>query len=116
MSGNRSVARELFKEPNLLILDEATSALDTEMGRRVARTLGRSATSRTASMRSGGEVTVVLIAHRLPGRSRTWTCCLRAQGEERVVEEGPYDALRSRGQSRFRETARDAAPVTRTAL
>ena len=41
---------------------------------------------------------------------------LRAQGEGRVAEEGPYDALRSRGQSRFRETARDAAPVTRTAL
>jgi len=82
MSGNRSVAREMFKEPNLLILDEATSALDTEMGRRVARTLGRSATSRTASMRSEGEVTVVLIAHRLPGRSRTWICVYvpRARG------------------------------------
>ena len=38
------IARELYKDPNLLILDEATSALDTES----------SATSSRASMRSRG--------------------------------------------------------------
>ena len=49
------LARALFSKPGLLVMDEATSALDAESESEIARALEK--------MR--GEVTVVLIAHRL---------------------------------------------------
>ncbi|MEX2602202.1 MAG: ABC transporter ATP-binding protein, partial [Balneolaceae bacterium] len=49
------IARELYKNPNLLILDEATSALDTESERYIQKSID--------SLK--GSMTVVIIAHRL---------------------------------------------------
>jgi subfamily B ATP-binding cassette protein MsbA len=85
------VARELFKQPNLLILDEATSALDTESERYIQQSIDA----------LKGEVTVVIIAHRLSTIKNVDYVYVLDGG--RVVEEGSYDELRSRGHSRFRE-------------
>lgn len=49
------IARALYTRPKLIVLDEATSALDAETERAVSETL--------ASL--GGEVTLVIVAHRL---------------------------------------------------
>ena len=49
------VARELFKQPNMLLLDEATSDLDTASEQHIQSSID--------SLQ--GEVTVVIIAHRL---------------------------------------------------
>lgn len=50
-----SLARELFKNPSLLILDEATSALDSESESFIKETLD--------SLK--GKLTIIMIAHRL---------------------------------------------------
>ena len=85
------VARELFKQPNLLILDEATSALDTESERYIQQSIDD----------LKGEVTVVIIAHRLSTIKNVDHIYVLDEG--RVVEQGSYRELRKRGESRFRE-------------
>ncbi|MCS6711620.1 ABC transporter ATP-binding protein [Brachybacterium sp. EF45031] len=49
------IARALYRNPRLLVLDEATSALDNETERRITDTIDA----------LHGEVTVVVVAHRL---------------------------------------------------
>lgn len=49
------IARALYRRPRLLVLDEATSALDNRTERSVTETIGALA----------GEITVVVVAHRL---------------------------------------------------
>jgi ABC-type multidrug transport system fused ATPase/permease subunit len=49
------IARALYRQPRLLVLDEATSALDNKTERTVTETIGGLA----------GEITVVVVAHRL---------------------------------------------------
>jgi subfamily B ATP-binding cassette protein MsbA len=85
------VARELFKQPNLLILDEATSALDTESERYIQDSIDA----------LKGKVTVVIIAHRLSTIKNVDYVYVLDEG--RVIEEGPYDELRQHDRSRFRE-------------
>jgi subfamily B ATP-binding cassette protein MsbA len=85
------IARELFKQPNLLILDEATSALDTESERYIQESIDA----------LKGEMTVVIIAHRLSTIKNVDYVYVMDEG--RVVEDGPYHELRTREQSRFRE-------------
>lgn len=85
------VARELFKQPNLLILDEATSALDTESERYIQSSIDA----------LKGEVTVVIIAHRLSTIKNVDHVYVMDEGY--VVEEGPYHELRGHEESRFRE-------------
>ncbi|WP_243395275.1 ABC transporter ATP-binding protein [Nocardioides currus] len=49
------IARALYRNPSLLVLDEATSALDNDTERRITSTIDG----------LSGEVTVVVVAHRL---------------------------------------------------
>jgi len=85
------VARELFKQPNLLLLDEATSDLDTASEQHI----------QTSIDALKGEVTVVIIAHRLSTVKNADHIYVLDEG--RVVEEGSYRELRTRTNGRFRE-------------
>jgi subfamily B ATP-binding cassette protein MsbA len=85
------IARELFKQPNLLILDEATSALDTESERHIQDSIDA----------LKGEMTVVIIAHRLSTIKNVDHVYVLDDGG--VIEDGSYHELRGHDQSRFRE-------------
>ena len=85
------VARELFKQPNLLLLDEATSDLDTASEQHIQRSIDA----------LKGEVTVVIIAHRLSTVKNADRVYVLAEG--RVVEAGTYEELRMREDGEFRE-------------
>jgi ABC-type multidrug transport system fused ATPase/permease subunit len=85
------VARELFKNPNLLILDEATSDLDTASEQHIQNSIDA----------LKGEVTVVIIAHRLSTVKNADRVYVLDDG--RVVEEGSYHELRMREDGQFRE-------------
>ncbi|PEN12631.1 ABC transporter ATP-binding protein [Longibacter salinarum] len=84
------IARELFKQPNLLILDEATSALDTESERYIQDSIDA----------LKGEMTVLIIAHRLSTIKNVDRVYVMEEGQ--VVEAGSYEDLRYRDESRFR--------------
>ena len=85
------VARELFKQPNLLLLDEATSDLDTASEQHIQDSIDA----------LQGEVTVVIIAHRLSTVKNADRVYVLDEG--RVVEQGSYHELRSRENGEFRE-------------
>ncbi len=85
------VARELFKQPNLLLLDEATSDLDTASEQHIQDSIDA----------LQGEVTVVIIAHRLSTVKNADRVYVLDEG--RVIEEGSYDELRMRENGEFRE-------------
>jgi len=76
-----AIAREIFKEPEIMIFDEATSSLDTESEQLIQESIN--------SLK--GERTVVIIAHRLSTvRNCDYICVLK---EGRIVEEGSFDEL-----------------------
>jgi subfamily B ATP-binding cassette protein MsbA len=76
-----AIARELFKEPEIMIFDEATSALDTESEQLIQQSIN--------SLK--GERTLVIIAHRL---STVKNCdYIYVFKEGRIVEEGSFDKL-----------------------
>jgi ABC-type multidrug transport system fused ATPase/permease subunit len=85
------VARELFKQPNLLLLDEATSDLDSASERHIQNSIDA----------LQGEVTVVIIAHRLSTVKNADRVYVLDEG--RVIEAGSYHELRSREGGEFRE-------------
>jgi ABC-type multidrug transport system fused ATPase/permease subunit len=85
------VARELFKQPNLLILDEATSDLDTASEQHIQNSIDA----------LQGEVTVVIIAHRLSTVKNADRVYVLDEG--RVVEKGSYHQLRMQDGGQFRE-------------
>jgi len=86
-----SIARELFKEPELLILDEATSSLDTESERFIQRSIDE----------LKGKMTVVIIAHRLSTiRNADYIYVL---DEGRLVESGSYSELSTKDGSKFKK-------------
>jgi ATP-binding cassette subfamily C protein len=76
-----ALARALLKQPSLLILDEATSALDLENEARV----------RQAIETLHGDMTVVIIGHRLPTLEHADQVVVLDQG--RVAAQGNWDAL-----------------------
>jgi ABC-type multidrug transport system fused ATPase/permease subunit len=76
------IARALYRRPQVLVLDEATSALDNETEHRIAATLD--------ALR--GELTVVMIAHRLSTvRTADQVAFLK---DGRVEAIGSFDAVR----------------------
>lgn len=83
------IARELFKEPQLLILDEATSSLDSEAERVIQQSIDE----------LRGRMTVLIIAHRLATVRSADQVLVFAQGQ--LVEQGDYSTLRDRSGSRF---------------
>jgi len=85
------VARELFKQPNLLLLDEATSDLDTASEQHIQDSIDA----------LKGEVTVVIIAHRLSTVKNADRVYVLNEGL--VIEQGTYHELRARENGEFRE-------------
>jgi subfamily B ATP-binding cassette protein MsbA len=76
-----AIARELFKEPEIMIFDEATSSLDTESEQLIQQSINL----------LKGERTIVIIAHRLSTvRSCDYIYVLK---EGRIVDEGSFDEL-----------------------
>jgi ABC-type multidrug transport system fused ATPase/permease subunit len=78
------IARALYKQAEVLILDEATSALDDETEAAVMRSI----------MALGGDITIVMIAHR---RSTLEGCDRIVRLEGGRVVEAPKPATRSGG-------------------
>ncbi len=77
------LARALYTRPHLLVLDEATSALDAETEQAVATTIEE----------LGGQVTTIVIAHRLSTvRSADLVLYLE---DGRAVAQGTFDEVRS---------------------
>ena len=84
-----AIARELFKEPEIMIFDEATSSLDTESELLIQQSIN--------SLK--GERTIVIIAHRLSTvRNCDYIYVLK---DGRIVEEGSFDELYGDEKSRF---------------
>jgi subfamily B ATP-binding cassette protein MsbA len=84
-----AIARELFKEPEIMIFDEATSSLDTESELLIQRSINY----------LKGERTIVIIAHRLSTvRNCDYIYVLK---DGRIVEEGSFDELYGDRNSRF---------------
>ena len=75
------IARELFKQPRLLILDEATSALDSEAEQVIQQSIDA----------LKGEMTVVIIAHRLATIREADQVFVLERGI--LVEQGAYRDL-----------------------
>jgi subfamily B ATP-binding cassette protein MsbA len=86
-----AIARELYKQPELLILDEATSALDSESEQLVRQSIDE----------LKGSATIVVIAHRLSTIRHSDMIYVLSKGE--IVESGTFDELYARTDSRFRK-------------
>lgn len=84
-----SIARELFKEPEILIFDEATSSLDSESESFIQKSIDA----------LKGNKTIVVIAHRLATIKNCDYIYVMHKG--RISEEGTYDDL-YRGNTRFK--------------
>jgi subfamily B ATP-binding cassette protein MsbA len=85
------IARELFKQPDLLILDEATSALDSASERYIQDSIDQ----------LKGKITVIIIAHRLSTIKNADVIYVLDKGK--VIESGSYEALMNKTSSRFAE-------------
>lgn len=86
-----TLARALLRRPTLLLLDEATSSLDNENERLV----------QTAIENLHGELTILVIAHRLSTVQKADQVVLIEEGQ--IVEKGSPAELASREQGAFRK-------------
>ena len=85
-----AIAREIFKEPDIMIFDEATSSLDTESEQYIQKSINR----------MKGRRTLIIIAHRLSTIRNCDHIYVFSKG--RIVEEGEFDTLYERQGSVFR--------------
>src|SRR5690606_6907165 len=76
-----SIARELFKDVEILVLDEATSALDSETEKEIQESIDQ----------LKGSVTVVIIAHRLSTIKNAEISYLMDKGK--IIGEGNFEEL-----------------------
>ncbi len=76
-----SIARAVYKNPDILILDEATSSLDTESEKLVQDALGKLMQGKTA----------LVIAHRLSTIQNADQILVLDQGK--IIEQGTHDEL-----------------------
>ena len=76
-----SIARELYKDAELLILDEATSALDTETERHIKNNIDL----------LQGQTTLIIIAHRLSTIKNVDIIYLLDKGK--IIASGDFDGL-----------------------
>lgn len=88
-----AIARELFREPNILILDEATSSLDSESEHIIQRSIDE----------LKGVTTVIVIAHRLSTVRNVDLIYVLDKGK--VLEKGSYEKLRDTKGSKFERLA-----------
>lgn len=84
-----SIARELFKNPEILILDEATSALDSDSERHIQQSIEK----------LKGTVTLLVIAHRLSTIRNADRIYVLHKGT--VIEQGTFAELIQREGSHF---------------
>jgi ATP-binding cassette, subfamily B, bacterial PglK len=75
------IARALYKQANVIIFDEATSALDNATEREVMQAIDS----------LGGELTVIIVAHRLSTLKHCSHIIELKHGE--VVRQGGYDEM-----------------------
>jgi len=86
-----SIARELYKDVELLLFDEATSALDTKSEQYIQQSINELKHS----------MTIILIAHRL---STIKNCdYIYVFGKGKIIEEGSYTHLYNNTDSIFRQ-------------
>jgi ABC-type multidrug transport system fused ATPase/permease subunit len=86
------IARALYQEPKVLVLDEATSSLDGETELAISKSLD--------SLK--GEVTLVVIAHRLSTVRSADTVIFLENG--RIADMGTFEEIRNRN-SNFQNQA-----------
>ncbi|TDS13779.1 ATP-binding cassette, subfamily B, MsbA [Sphingobacterium paludis] len=90
MSGGQkqrvSIARELFKEADILILDEATSALDSETEKNIQRNIDA----------LQGQFTIIIIAHRLATIKNADTVVLMDQGK--IIAQDSFEGLKTKSE------------------
>jgi subfamily B ATP-binding cassette protein MsbA len=84
-----SIARELFRNPNLLILDEATSALDSESEHAIQKSIDE----------LRGKITTIIIAHRFSTIQNVDQILVLDDG--RIVEQGKFDELKFAAEGKF---------------
>lgn len=83
------IARALLRRPRLLLLDEATSSLDSQSERLVQSAIDRIA--------AAGDVTIVVVAHRLATVQNAHRIVVLGEGG-RVLEQGTHgDLVRKHG-------------------
>jgi len=92
-----TLARALLRRPTLLVLDEATSSLDHENERLVQEAIAK----------LHGELTLVVIAHRLSTVQQAEQVVV--MGEGRVLESGSPDELIQHGDGLFRQLVQQAS-------
>ncbi len=85
-----AIARELFKEPEILIFDEATSSLDSESEQSVQQSISELKNKKT----------IIIIAHRLSTVKNSDYVYVFDKGK--IVEEGTFAQLYEQCGSRFR--------------
>jgi subfamily B ATP-binding cassette protein MsbA len=76
-----SIARELYKDVDILLMDEATSALDTKTEKNIQKSIDN----------LKGEYTIIMIAHRLSTVKNCDQIVLLDKGE--IKAKGDYKTL-----------------------
>ena len=86
-----AIAREIYKEPDIMIFDEATSSLDTESEKYIQESINN----------MKGSKTLIIIAHRLSTIKNCDIIYVLSKG--RIVEKGSFEQLYNTPDSIFKK-------------